>query len=130
MISFFSKKREIDIVELEGPFIPEREIRVKNCKYKDILLNLNKSNLIIHRDFLVFTQNTTFQSRDNFRLELGLDHHNHWLEIIFKSYQDYNVLSIDNFVLLNSEDQNKINKYISNYLPSELELDKIKCIIT
>lgn len=113
-------------IKLDGPFLPDDYfIHNKDDYYKSLCKNLSKCNLIISRDFLALSQDIDFQQRDDIRIELGMTHHIHQLGLIFNNANDYEVVSIDHFIIVNPSDAKTIKYYIDKNPFSERELKHI-----
>lgn len=121
-----SYNQEPDQIDLSGPFLPEEHAIRHRDKYRDLLKQtLNKCNLLITRDLLITSQDHEYQHRDNYRLEIGITHHIHKIEMIFNSYDNYKVVGVDGFLILNPHDSEILKNYTDKHLPTMLELKSL-----
>ncbi len=121
-----TEEEQVDSIKLEGPFLPEDYgLRVRP-RYVDLLRKtLARCNLTIGRDLLVMTADYELSSRDNSRIELGLNHHIHQFELSFRNPLEYEILAIDHFIILNPNDAKTLKEYLNYHLPTEDELKRI-----
>jgi len=107
-----SSNSDAPIVSLEGPFLSEG-LMIKNKElYPNELFNFSKYNHIIVRDMTVLTSDMGYESRDNIRIQIGIKHHFHNIEIICVG-DDFKVFAIDKFILLNPIDCQNLKNCIS-----------------
>lgn len=119
-------KEVVETIKLDGPFLQEDYILKNKHKYIDLLCKtITKCNLILSRDLLVLCSDNDLSSRDNSRIEVGIDHHIHQLELSFTSNKEYEILAIDRFVILNPSDALILKDYINHHLPTCQELKNI-----
>jgi hypothetical protein len=114
---------QADVISLTGPFLSE-DIAIKNIpRYKECL---NKTfynvNCAISRNLLILSEDDSLESRDNIKMELGLEQYNHYIGLFVKSSFDFDVFELDNNILLNIEDQIKLKNAIAKYPPTAKEL--------
>jgi hypothetical protein len=123
LLSFFGPNEENSaiIIKLEGPFISESYVVKHSKRYKKDLLKIAKCNLTVCRDLLITTTDTDYLCRDNSRIELGLNHHLHNVEMHYTAENNFSILAIDNFILLNPEDISILEKYLSTFPPTVQE---------
>jgi hypothetical protein len=121
------EEEPIEAIKLEGPFLPQELIIRNKARHIELLRNtMSKCNLTVGRDLMVFSTDYQLQSRDDSRIEIGLNHHIHQLELSFLSNQEYEILAIDNFVILNPSDAHILKEYMGHHLPTEEELKRCK----
>lgn len=97
-----------DFARLEGPFLCENYA----LKYIDIYSDLLKRtyhliNLCISRPIALISSDTTLDTMDNARVEIGIVPYNHRLEIAFYK-NDFSVVGVDGNILLNKYDAERI----------------------
>lgn len=116
----------VESIKLEGPFLQEDYGFRIRPRYGDLLhKTIAKCNLTIGRDLLVMTADYELSSRDNSRIELGMNHHIHQFELSFRNYLEYEILAIDHFIILNPNDARALKEYMNHHLPTEDELKRI-----
>lgn len=124
-----SDENAVETIQLNGPFVDEGCLLKQKDKYRDLLKEtFFKCNLIISRDVLVLSPDRELVSRDDARVELGITHHIHQLELFFKNYSEFEIVGIDNFIILNPEDALTVKNYIINHPLTDSELKGIHLI--
>lgn len=120
---FLSIPETISSLTLEGPFLPEAELLEEPDKYAKILEKTwFHTNLIISRDLLITSLDESLSSRDNLRIEAGITHHAHRIDLFVQDVSNFEPIAIDQFILLNQQDINKVHQFLEEYplQPSEL----------
>lgn len=113
----------VETIKLDGPFIPDDVLVRKRDNHLKLLHNtLSKCNLVVARDLLVFSTDYEFAPRDDCRIQIGLKHHIHQIELSFRNHREYEILAIDRFVILNPSDAKILKEYLSHHLPTDEEL--------
>ena len=95
---------------LKGPFLPESYAMRHTNEYRPYICQLAHCR-IISRDLIILCDDMTYQCRDDIRVELGLLHHRHNLEIIVRKGK-LDVVGIDHYLLLNPEDSKELSEYL------------------
>jgi hypothetical protein len=117
----------VEKIKLDGPFIPEDVlVRKRDNRLKLLCNTLSKCNLIVFRDLLVFSKDFEFAPRDDCRIQIGLNHHIHQIELSFTNSKEYEILAIDRFVILNPSDAKTLKEYLNHHLPTEEELKHLR----
>jgi hypothetical protein len=113
---------------LEGPFLLEEEALKYPQEYHELLEQTwLHSNLIISRDLLITCPDPTYEARDNLRLEAGITHHSHQLELFVNSHRTVEPLAIDHFILLNPRDIRELQSYFTRHPLNSREIHSIIC---
>ena len=113
-----------DYTELTGSFAFDTEFR-NFSKYQEMLCNkYSHINLTLIRPFIILSNNESFYCRDNGRVELGLQPFNHRINVIAEN-NTINVVSVDEFVLLDDNDCCSMNKLLSKFPPTKEELTTV-----
>ncbi len=113
----------VESIKLDGPFIAEDILIRKRDNHLKLLYNtLSRCNLTISRDLLVFSSDYEFATRDDCRIKVGLNHHIHQIELSFRNNEEYEILAIDRFVILNPSDARILKEYLNHHLPTSEEL--------
>lgn len=109
---------------LEGPFLSEQQAIKDIARYKDCLCKTYYAiNCLISRHILVLCDDQSFDTRDDLRLELGIQPHNHQIGIhIDKDTKQFDVFEIDRNILLNPMDRMKIKLSIAKCPPTDIEV--------
>ena len=115
---------QVPSISLSGPFLSENYAIKNIAECRKYICQLSKCNLTITRDIIILTDDTTYDARDNIRLEIGLTHHLHNIELqVNKNKID--VVGIDHFLLINPDDSNIIKQYVESFPLSSVEIRTI-----
>lgn len=115
---------EVPVISLVGPFLPEAYAMRNLAECKKYICQLSKCNLTITRDIIVLTDDMEYVGRDDIRLELGLTHHLHNIELRVER-NDFSVVGIDNFLLINPDDSIILKQYVDSFPLSVSELKSV-----
>ena len=112
-------------LKLDGPFLPE-DVALKHIKayqkcLKETFYNINCS---INRSILILSDDISFHTRDNNRVELGISPYKHSIGLhIYNSSID--VFELDRNILLNPKDREKIKNALKNFPITKEEIKNI-----
>lgn len=116
----------INTIKLDGPFIEEDYLIKHKDRHAKLLQDtFYKCNLVISRDLLILSNDKEFSTRDDSRLEVGITHHIHQLELFFRDCKEFEILAIDRFVILNPVDALTIKNYVTNHPLTGEELKRL-----
>lgn len=109
---------------LEGPFLSEQKAIKDIERYKDCLCKTYYAiNCLISRHIPILCNDHTLDTRDDLRLEFGIEPFNHLLGIhIDKDTRQFDVLEIDRNILLNPMDRLKLKLSIAKCPPTDIEV--------
>jgi hypothetical protein len=117
---------ETDVAKLVGPFLLERYALAHYESFKDVLhRTYSRVNLTIVRYFTLICTDKTFETRDNSRVELGINPFSHRIELsIVKEKSDFyfDVKGVDGFILMNTDDIEKVRDLVVRFPPTLQEL--------
>lgn len=113
---------ESDFVRLDGPFLCANYA----LKYIDLYKPLLKKtyyaiNICVNRSLAVISYDSSFETRDNSRIELGISPYNHRFEIHIEG-NDFSVVGVDGNILLNLDDSKRIKSVMKKFPLTSSEL--------
>lgn len=117
---------ETGVAKLSGPFLSECYALAHYETFKDVLRHTySRVNLTITRCFTLLCEDGTFTTRDDPRIELGIDPFKHIIELSIVKQNDgiyFDVKGVDGLILMNENDCASIRGLVEKFPPTAQEL--------